>query len=343
MIKENMEVLKEVNLNKWHEKGFTGKGVNIVIIDSKGSPRKHMEDYYFDALGTQSETGHATNVGYSVHIASPDAKIFMVSGTHNFAKSLEWIKQNAKDVDLINISLAGVHGSTAPKYLELESLGIPVICASGNDAYEDKISYPAQYPFTIGIGAWMWRQDTVAGYSNGGLDLDAVAPSHTTMIDDKGKTWTVSGTSFASPFACGMLACYIQWRKENKLLKLTTKEAREFIHKNCIDVEDVGFDYESGHGLFYMPNIPQTPVKQVGEKDKIEDVKKEVVKKLEQYFKDVGKSSALFNDIQKAVDRGVASGYSDGTFRPNEPVTRGQMTVMINRAIDYILKEMDKK
>ena len=359
MLKENQPILEEVNLPLWHSSGYVGKDVNIVLIDSEGSPRKHMKDYYFDALGTQSKIGHATNVGYSVHVSAPGAKIFMVSGTHSSAKALEWIKQNAKDIDLINISLAGLKGSTTPKYLELESLGIPVICASGNDYYDDKISYPAQYPFTIGIGAWQWNSDHVAYYSNGGADLDAVTPSSINMLDDDGKTWSVSGTSFASPFACGMLACYIQWRKENKLPKLTPKEAREFIHKNCIDVEDEGFDYESGHGLFYMPEIPKItppepvtplpdkpitaplpPVQLASDKDKLSE--KDVVGIMEQYFKDVGKSSSLFNDIQTGVDRGIAKGYSDGTFRPNQQVSRGETITFINRAIDYVLKEMKK-
>lgn len=341
MLKENEIHIKEVNLGPWHEAGYTGKGVTIVLIDSKGMARKHMEDYYFDALGTQTETGHATNVGYSAHIAAPGAKIFMVSGTHSSAKSFEWIKQNAKDIDLINISLAGVAGTTTPKYLELESLGIPVICASGNDSYEDRISYPAQYPFTIGIGAWMSNQDTTAGYSNGGADLDAVVPSGQYMIRDDGYIFSVSGTSFASPFAAGMLACYIQWRKENGLPKLTPKEAKEYIHKNCIDVKSQGFDYDSGHGLFYMPAVPAKLAGNTDEPDK-EITKEEVIEIMAQYFKDVGESSALYKDIQKAVDRGITSGYSDGTFRPNELVTRGQAVTFINRAIDYVLKEVKK-
>ena len=86
--------------------------------------------------------------------------------------------------------------------------------------------------------------------------------------------------------------------------------------------------------------VPLPPVQLAGDKDKL--IEKDVVKIMEQYFKDVGKSSALFNDVQKAVDRGITKGYSDGTFRPNEVVQRDEMMAFINRAIDYTLKEVKK-
>lgn len=36
--------------------------------------------------------------------------------------------------------------------------------------------------------------------------------------------------------------------------------------------------------------------------------------------------------VQEAVDRGIVSGYPDGTFGPENPVTRGQVAVMLCRA-----------
>jgi cell division protein FtsN len=52
-----------------------------------------------------------------------------------------------------------------------------------------------------------------------------------------------------------MLACYIQWRKEHGLTKLTQKEARDFVVLNCIDLHEKGFDYATGYGLFVMPKL----------------------------------------------------------------------------------------
>jgi hypothetical protein len=51
-------------------------------------------------------------------------------------------------------------------------------------------------------------------------------------------------------------------------------------------------------------------------------------------FRDVPKSSYAYSDIVKLTERGVISGYSDGTFHPDETVTRGQFAGMIARALN---------
>lgn len=52
-------------------------------------------------------------------------------------------------------------------------------------------------------------------------------------------------------------------------------------------------------------------------------------------FKDVGSSIFASGYIQSAVEKGIISGYNDGTFKPNANVTRGEMAIMISRAFDY--------
>ncbi|WP_019412501.1 S-layer homology domain-containing protein [Paenisporosarcina sp. TG20] len=49
-------------------------------------------------------------------------------------------------------------------------------------------------------------------------------------------------------------------------------------------------------------------------------------------FKDVPSSLASSGYIKSAVDAGVLSGYTDGTFRPKEIVNRGQMAIFLANA-----------
>lgn len=51
-------------------------------------------------------------------------------------------------------------------------------------------------------------------------------------------------------------------------------------------------------------------------------------------FTDVGESSVASGYIQSAVDAGVITGFTDGSFRPNETVTRGQLAIFITRAFE---------
>lgn len=51
-------------------------------------------------------------------------------------------------------------------------------------------------------------------------------------------------------------------------------------------------------------------------------------------FSDVPKSNANSGYIQSAVEAGIINGYLDGTFQPNQKVTRGHMAAFIARAFD---------
>jgi C1A family cysteine protease/putative hemolysin len=50
------------------------------------------------------------------------------------------------------------------------------------------------------------------------------------------------------------------------------------------------------------------------------------------YFSDVPSSHGSFKYIQKVTEEGIASGYSDGTYRPSQYVNRAQMAAFIGRA-----------
>jgi hypothetical protein len=50
------------------------------------------------------------------------------------------------------------------------------------------------------------------------------------------------------------------------------------------------------------------------------------------HFADIPASHWAFKYIQKVSEEGIASGYSDGTYRPSQNVNRAQMAAFIGRA-----------
>lgn len=52
-------------------------------------------------------------------------------------------------------------------------------------------------------------------------------------------------------------------------------------------------------------------------------------------FKDVSANMFASGYIQSAVDNKILSGYKNGTFKPVEKITRGEMALMISRAFDF--------
>lgn len=55
-------------------------------------------------------------------------------------------------------------------------------------------------------------------------------------------------------------------------------------------------------------------------------------KKDESIFYDVPKDAWYYEALTWCVERGIIAGYEDGTFRPNEPVTRSQIVSIVYRA-----------
>ncbi len=64
------------------------------------------------------------------------------------------------------------------------------------------------------------------------------------------------------------------------------------------------------------------------------------IEKERQSFTDIKKEDPYYAAVMTLAEQGVFSGYSDGTFRPANPLTRAQMAVMVSKAYD--LKEGEK-
>lgn len=50
-------------------------------------------------------------------------------------------------------------------------------------------------------------------------------------------------------------------------------------------------------------------------------------------FKDVSKSSPYYDSIHTMTEKGIINGYEDGTFKPNETLTRKHAAALLNRAV----------
>ena len=52
-------------------------------------------------------------------------------------------------------------------------------------------------------------------------------------------------------------------------------------------------------------------------------------------FSDVPPGSTFYENVRCLACRGIISGYSDGTFRPNNSITRGQIAKMVSNAAGF--------
>lgn len=63
------------------------------------------------------------------------------------------------------------------------------------------------------------------------------------------------------------------------------------------------------------------------------NAKKEEVAVSKTRFTDVKESASAYEAIERLAEKGILNGYPDGTFRPDEPLTRAHLAVILDRAL----------
>jgi hypothetical protein len=339
-----MPEFEKCNITTWHKAGFKGKGGVVVVLDDNGRPHEHTRviEPFNDS---HDKVNHKTNVCSVVREVAPDSTIYAFNWFAGHKEEIvAWIKEHELEIDAINCSFNG--RVSMDVFEKLEDVDIPIITASGNSGYDNKVNDVARYNWTIAVGAWLEHNDQKASYSNSGEDLDIVSYTNIYIPTSDGydRLMYFNGTSCAAPMVSGMLAIYNGWLSENGLKKLSREEAKEFILDNTIDKDKRGFDVYSGHGLFILPkNIPDIKPIPEEEEEQPEPTPEEDDNMTE--FKDIkGRWSEDY--INYMVDKGYMKGYEEGQpgpeddlFRPDRPMTREEVATVLARMDGFVKKK----
>ena len=247
---------------------FTGAGVGVAIVDT-GIDGAHSDlnvsaDCFTAYTSCQDDHGHGTHVGGIVAAlnnsadtvgVAPDATLYAVkvldlngSGfDSDVIAGLDWISANANSVTppikVANLSL-GRPGDIADNpimqaaFLALETAGITVVVAAGNDQYtEVSGQIPAAYPEVLAIASTTAADgqaarkgscagvvipgDTASYFTTDGAEVVVSAPgAHRENVKNScfinsegilssqlgGGTTRKSGTSMAAPHVAGVIA-----------------------------------------------------------------------------------------------------------------------------------------
>ena len=217
------------------------------------------------AGSAEDDLGHGTAVAGVISSGGVDAaegvapdagivavKVFAASGGGSFsdiAAGLDWVLDNHTHLGIrvVNLSLGDSteynnsldspcsNTNTAKAIRDLTEEGVAVFASSGNESYDDGISFPACAPEAISVGgvydaslggvSWCGDEScttilctdssTYANkfvcHTNSDELLDILAPSwrtHTSALD--GGTDSFGGTSMASPYAAGAAALLLE-------------------------------------------------------------------------------------------------------------------------------------
>lgn len=181
-----------------------------------------------------------------------------------------------RNVRVINISIGGPANKSTQALVDVIELAlqknISIVSATGNESARlvgtiSPITVPAAYPGVIAVGAHT-QYDKVASYSNGGPEIDLVAPGgggQSATAAEGQQIWSTwpsyptyeyyqkrvtstyyaatSGTSMACPHVTGVVALMLS-REPN----LTPAQIRSRLVATADDLDARGFDQASGYG-----------------------------------------------------------------------------------------------
>lgn len=258
--------------------------VVLGILDTGFPSYSGLEEYQYSGHTSKSYTGEAPIDGHShsthilgsllfaddinyfgtVHPLAEEGLIEYVDYkvcTNGGGCSFSWIAQAIRDYTdfyktelepkgirgAIAMSLGGSSGSSAVDAAINEAItaGIIIAASSGNNG-QYNISYPAEHPDVLAIGAHDIN-GKVANFSNKGNateDLFMVGAGVSIRSTCKGNSICVmSGTSMGQPIAFSTILAVASIRPD-----LSYEEIVNLVASNCEDLEDPGYDRESGHG-----------------------------------------------------------------------------------------------
>ena len=222
-------------LNTVHQKGITGKGVTIAVIDGpvdtsnpalKGAnitdkSRCTIQD---SPEGVRHGTDMAIILVSPISGVAPDATLynyqaFTGSTTSNGScdsnggrlnKVSALINQAVEDgAQIISVSQSVNESTNELKWAITNAItkGVIIVAAAGNEALPDDITALGRYSGVLGVSA-INSDGTFASYSSwgDGVVTAAFGGPYTTYDVNTGEPVTVHGTSISTPLVAGMLA-----------------------------------------------------------------------------------------------------------------------------------------
>ncbi len=268
----------------WDVVGWGSPDIKVAVLDT-GIRASHEDlaanyigghDYVNNDTNPNDDCGHGTHVSGTVaavthngigvagmsqasiihhKVLGPVGGLFSVTCSGSNSDINEAIMDAAdQGARIISMSLGGggfsTSGNNAVNYAW--NKGVLVVAASGNDSNNNDVSYPAAYDNAIAVGA-LTSSKTRASYSNGGPELEIVAPGsnvESTYNGNDADYDSLSGTSMATPHVAGALALALSCDPS-----LSNVQLRQMMQDTAEDLGTTGWDNIYGHGLLRIDTL----------------------------------------------------------------------------------------
>ena len=269
----------------------------------------------FGTMGAAcNSVGIAGICGYTNNIKIMVLKAF--SGSTNTGKTSDIIRAiqyaEANGAAIVNLSI-GVESYNAPLYDAIKASRMLFIAAAGNRGADsaDKPLYPASYDLDNIISvANLDRDGTLHASSNFGASVDIAAPG-TSIIGygGEGQMYYMTGTSMAAPMVTAAAALVYSC-----CTKLSLAQVRDVLLSSARPLSALAGKVTTGGMLDVAAALAG-------------GARLDAAKSVS--FSDVKTSDWFYSYVTELAAAGYVAGYGDGTFRPVNSVTVGEVLALV--------------
>lgn len=256
----------------------SGENIRIAIIDTGISTlaisSEQVEqgyNYMSESMDTEDEIGHGTaiaglivgSVAANVPGTAPNAKlvplVYQIKDENGKIQKAdqEAVARAIRDaIDVygcrvINLSVGTTMESMllreAVEYAEEKNALIISSVGNRNVENPDCLYYPAAYPTVIGVGS-VSKKEQVSKFSQRNESVMLVANGEKIWTASReGRPLLTNGTSFATAFVSGAVAVLL-----SAYPKLTAAKVRQILCESAKDIQEVGYDTDSGWGILQL-------------------------------------------------------------------------------------------
>lgn len=254
----------------------TGKGIRVAVLDTGYSKHKYGPEpiaarSFINGQSWQDGNGHGTHcagtilcrldeTGNSIGLA-PDADLIVgkvlsnqgSGGSDGIAAGIRYAADQGAHVISMSLGGGGPDQGTNEAIDYAWSKGCIVNAAAGNSGYNgsNSIGWPAKYQNCLCQAAYQ-ENGTIANFSSGGREIDWANPGQNVISfsTDGNNFRSMSGTSMATPYGSGLLACLVEARmRQGYAAFKSAQEVRDYFDKVLKDAGAPGFDERFGKGV----------------------------------------------------------------------------------------------
>lgn len=205
--------------------------------------------------GIIAANGDIKGVAHEANIYA--IRVFGSSGSGSLSDALEALDHiydvyDQHNIVSANMSLGGgqhnkiCNDSFAPIIKKLYDVGVAVFVATGNDSYNHSLSSPACVPGVFRIGS-STKSDGISSFSNQTNWNSFIAPgSDIKSLNERSGYQTASGTSMATPNACGIYTAL-----RSKFTDRSIEEITAAMTLSAAKINDSRIDYQMARPNLY--------------------------------------------------------------------------------------------